>query len=290
MVSAKQTLRAYYYLVKPGIIYGNSINAMAGFLLASAGDIQFLYLIQTLFGIALVMASACVFNNFIDRNIDDKMKRTKQRALVTGKISIQNALIFGTVLGILGFTILSLYTNQLTVWLGVIAFVDYIALYGIAKRKSVLGTIVGSVAGALPPVAGYTAVTGHFDEGAWILLLIFGLWQMPHFYAIAMYRYDDYKKAGLPVLPVIKGTRAAKAQVLVYITAFILACSLLTVRGYTGYIYIIVVGATSLYWLWLGVSNYNKLPDEKWGRKMFLFSLVVTLVVAVMLSVGSVLV
>ncbi len=288
-VTIKETIRAYYYLTKPGIIYGNSVNAAAGFLLASAGDIDFLHLFETLAGIALVMASACVFNNFVDRNIDDKMARTEKRALVTGTISTSNALAFGAMLGILGFTILSFYTNQLTVWLGVIAFVDYLVFYGIAKRKSVFGTIVGSVAGALPPVAGYTAVTGHFDAGAWILFFIFVLWQMPHFYAIAMYRFDDYKKAGLPVLPVVKGTQQAKIQVLAYIVAFIIACSLLTVGGYTGIVYLIVVSLVGLYWLWIGVKNYNKLSDKAWGRKMFLFSLVVTLVVAIMLSVGPVL-
>lgn len=290
VVPTKETVRAYYYLAKPGIIYGNSINAAAGFMLASAGDISFLRLVQALIGIALVMASACVFNNIIDRNIDANMVRTKQRALVTGAVPVSKALSFGAVLGTLGFTTLSLYTNQLTVLLGIIALVDYIVFYGIAKRRSAFGTIVGSVAGALPPVAGYVAVTGQFDAGAWILLLIFALWQMPHFYAIAMYRYDDYKKARLPVLPLARGTRATKMQVLAYIVAFIVACSLLTVRGYTGYIYLVVAGATGLYWLWVGASNYNKLPDKEWGRKMFFFSLVVTLVLAVMLSVGPILV
>ncbi len=289
-VSVKETIRAYYYLTKPGIIYGNSINAAAGFLLASAGHIDFLLFVETLAGIGLVMASACVFNNYIDRNIDDKMARTKNRALVKGDIAVNSALAYGVMLGILGFTILAFYTNQLTVWLGVIAFVDYIVFYGVTKRKSVFGTIVGSIAGALPPVAGYTAVTGHLDGGALILFLIYALWQMPHFYAIAMYRYDDYKKAGLPVLPVVKGTRAAKVQVLAYITTFILACSLLTVWGYTGYIYLAVVGLAGLYWLWLGIKNYNKLSDKMWGKKMFLFSLIVILVLAVMLSVGPVLV
>ncbi len=164
-----QTFKAYYQLTKPGIIYGNLLNTASGFLLASKWHFGFGLLLATLGGTALVIASACVINNFLDREIDAKMARTKKRALVSGSISGPRALICASLLGLLGFVILGVRTNRLTFGLGVLALFTYVVLYGIAKRRSVHGTVVGSIAGALPPVAGYTAVTNHLDSGALIL-------------------------------------------------------------------------------------------------------------------------
>jgi len=198
-------LKAYYRLTKPGIIYGNLLTAAAGFLFASKWHIVPGLFAATLAGTSLVIAAACVYNNYIDRNIDKRMARTKKRALVQGTISGKHALIFATMLGVLGFALLLAYTNTLVTVIGVIAFIDYVVLYGISKRRSVYGTIVGSISGAAPIVAGYVAVTNQFDLGALLLFFILVYWQMPHFYGIAMYRFDDYKAAGIPVLPVQKG-------------------------------------------------------------------------------------
>ncbi|HSX53461.1 MAG TPA: heme o synthase [Patescibacteria group bacterium] len=280
-------LKSYYHLTKPGIIYGNLVTTAAGFLLASTGHIDLLLLVETLVGVSLVIASACVFNNYIDRGIDANMARTKQRALVSGKISAQSAIIYATLLGLLGFLILVVYTNPLTVVLGLIAMFVYVVLYGYAKRKSVLGTVVGSIAGALPPVAGYTAVTGSLDGGAALLFLILVCWQMPHFYAIAMYRFDDYKRAKLPVLPVVKGMKAAKVQILLYISAFTLAGALFTIFGYTHIVFLVVVGGLGLSWLYKGIKGFSAEDDKKWARGMFFYSLIVTLVLSVMLAVGA---
>jgi protoheme IX farnesyltransferase len=194
-------LRECYLLTKPGIIYGNALTAAGGFLLASKWHIDFKLFAATIIGTCLVIASACVINNYIDRGIDKKMKRTKGRATVTGKVSGRWAIAYGVVLGILGFSMLILFTSALVALIGLVAYVDYIALYGVSKRVSVHGTLVGSIAGASPPVAGYCAVTGHFDGGALIIFLIMVCWQMVHFYAIAIRRSSDYKAAGIPVLP-----------------------------------------------------------------------------------------
>ena len=203
-------IKTYYLLTKPGIIYGNSINTAGGFLLAAKGVIDPLLFLAALIGTAFVIGSACVFNNYIDREIDEKMARTKKRALVTGDIPVKNALIFGTLLGILGFLILFSYTNLLTGVIGVIGVVMYVVVYGYFKRRTVHGTLIGSISGAIPPVAGYTAVTNLIDTGAILLFLILVFWQMPHFYAIAVYRIEDYKKAGIPVLSVVKGIPTTK--------------------------------------------------------------------------------
>lgn len=157
---------------------------------------------------SLVVASGCVFNNYIDRDIDRKMERTKNRVLVKGLISPAVSLVYATLLGIAGFMLLWFGANPLACWLGVMGFVVYVGVYSLyMKRHSVYGTLIGSLSGAAPPVIGYCAVTGEFDSGAAILLAIFSLWQMPHSYAIAIFRFKDYRAANIPVLPVVKAFR-----------------------------------------------------------------------------------
>jgi protoheme IX farnesyltransferase len=246
-------------------------------------------LISTLGGIALIIASACVFNNYIDRGIDTKMARTKKRALVSGLISTKSALVYATVLGLLGFLILAVYTNILTVYLGLLAMFTYIVLYGISKRTTVHGTVVGSIAGALPPVAGYTAVANRLDSAALILFLILVFWQMPHFYAIAIYRLKDYRAAGIPVLPAEKGNHITKIQMLIYILAFSLATVALTLLGYTGIIFLIVMLTLGLLWFIKGWLGFNATDDSQWARGMFLFSLIVICGLSVMLAIGPIL-
>jgi len=220
-------IKDYYSLTKPGIIFGNAIPAVAGFFLASKGHPNAGLFIAMLVGISFVIASACVFNNYIDRDIDKFMARTKKRALPTGIISGRNALLYAIVLGVIGFSLLLFYTNLLTTFVGFVGFFVYIVLYGISKRRSVYGTIVGSIAGAVPPVVGYVAVTNNFDMGALLLFLILVIWQMPHFYAIAIFREDDYAAASIPVLPIKQGIKATKIHMVLYIAAFLIATVML---------------------------------------------------------------
>jgi len=190
---------------------------------------------------------------------------------------------------VIGFVILIVYTNALTVYLGLIAIIVYVILYAVAKRRSVHGTVVGSIAGALPPVAGYTAYSHQFTSAAGLLFLIMVCWQMPHFYAIAMYRFKDYKAAHIPVLPVQKGLRTTKQYIVVYIIGFMLAVSLLSVLGYTGYTFLIVMELLGGAWLTLAVSGFQVVDDTSWARRMFFFSLIVTLALSLMLAVGGIL-
>lgn len=256
-------------------------------MLASQFEIDFGLIVATLGGTALIIGSACVINNYIDRKIDVAMERTKKRALVTKQISVINALLFAGVLGILGFVTLLLGTNLLTFLIGLAGYSSYLVLYGIAKRRSVHGTLVGSISGAMPPVAGYTAVTNQIDSAAIILFLILVFWQMAHFYAIAIYRLKDYKAADIPVLPAVRGIKTTKHHMLYYIAAFILTSSLLTVFGYTGYTYLLAVMIVGLRWFKLGLDGLSTKQDIKWARRMFGFSLVVTLTMLVALSVGG---
>jgi protoheme IX farnesyltransferase len=281
-------IKEYYRLTKPGIIYGNLMTAAAGFLFASEWHIDVKLFISLLLGTGLIIASACVFNNYIDRGIDAKMARTKTRALVSGKIPAKNAIIFATVLAVLGFIILS-YTNFLTVLIGFGALFSYVVLYGFAKRKSVHGTLVGTLPGSASLVAGYTAVTGKLDVGALLLFLVMVAWQMAHFYSIALYRQKDYKNAGIPVLPVVKGAKRTKLEILLYTFLFVIFVTLLSVNRYSGLVFLLVMAPLGLYWLWRGLQGFNVKKDDKWGRQMFGFSLIVLLTLSVMLSFGSVL-
>jgi protoheme IX farnesyltransferase len=254
---------------------------------ASRHAVDVWLLLATLAGMSLVVASGCVFNNYIDREIDKKMSRTKQRALVIKSISPLRALAFATVLGLTGFLTLSLLTNWLVVAVALAGYVTYIVIYGYAKRHWVRGTEVGSIAGAMPILAGYCAVSGRLDAGALIIFGMLAVWQMPHFYGIAMHRYDDYKRAKLPVMPVARGMLSAKLQTLIYIVIFGALASLLTIYGYTGYLYLIVMVVISLAWFAKGIRFFSNKDNKLWGRKMFLFSLIVIMVMAVMLSVGA---
>ncbi len=281
-------IKTYYYLTKPGIIYGNAITATGGFFLASKGNFDVLLFLATLIGLSLVIASACVFNNYIDRGIDEKMARTKNRALVKKLISPFNALAYGTVLGLIGFLVLFFHTNLLATLLGATGFFFYVVVYGIYKRKSIYGTLVGSISGAIPPVVGYCAVSNNFDIGAIIFFIILVLWQMPHFYAIAIYRYKDYANASIPVLPIKKGIHTTKVHMLFYITAFIIASTALTTFGLTGYIYLVVMSLLGLKWLLLAVKGFTTEDDGRWARKMFSFSLIVITALCVLISVDAV--
>jgi protoheme IX farnesyltransferase len=278
-------LNAFYQLTKPGIIYGNLITAAAGFLLAAGSHVNWRLLIASLVGTSLVIASACVFNNCLDRKIDRKMARTRKRALVSGVIAVRDALIFGAVLGSIGFAILIAFTNWLVVAIGAAALSTYVGLYGLAKRRSIHGTLVGSLPGAAPPLAGYVAARGHFDWGAWLVFLIMVLWQMPHFYAIAIYRLDDYRAAALPVLPVIKGITATRRQITAYIVAFLLASIALFAFGYAGYGYLAIVVLAGGWWL--GQSFRPASSDQIWARRMFLSSLAVVLALAAAWATGK---
>ncbi len=280
-------LKDYYYLTKPGIIRGNAITTIGGFLLASRGHVHPLLFLATLIGISLVIAASCVFNNVMDRRIDRMMARTKNRALVTGLISPTNALIYGSLLGLIGFSLLICFTNLVTVLVALTGVIFYVLLYGYSKRRSVYGTLVGSVSGAVPIVVGYTAVTGRFDLGASLLFLILVLWQMPHFYAIAIYRLRDYAAAGIPVLPVTSGIRAAKLQMITYIAWFLVATNLLTLFKYTGFTYAIVMLGLGLYWFKLCLDGFKKTTDDPiWARKLFRFSLIVIASFSFMISVS----
>lgn len=264
----------YYLITKPGIILGNLITVAAGFLLASKGHMYLGLFLATMLGLTLIIASGCIFNNYIDRDLDIKMKRTKNRPLASGQVSVVGALGLAILLVFLGNGILLYFTNSLTTAVADVGFLTYVLLYSFWKSKTVYATAIGSIAGAVPPLVGYCAVSNQIDLGAVILFLMLVTWQMPHFFAIAILHYEDYRAAGIPTLPISKGIYRSKIHMVLYIMAFIASTALLTLSGYTGYIYLAVAGGLGTVWLGICLKGFIAKNDHRWAREMFRFSLV----------------
>ena len=280
----------YYSLTKPGLVLGNVLLVIAGFALASRGHVIFPLLAAAAIGMTLIMASASVFNNVIDRDIDLSMERTRTRELVTGSVSPKAALAFGTLLGGLGFLTLGLYTNILAAETAFIGFFFYVVMYSLwSKRRTVYGTLIGSISGAVPPVVGYCAASGRFDTAAALLFFILVLWQMPHFFAIAIYRLDDYTAARVPVLPRERGIFVTKVTIFSYVAAFTIAALALTFFGYTGTVYLAVMGIICIAWVVMSIKGFWNRPEAEkpWARKMFFLSLVIITTFSVMLVTNN---
>ncbi|REG83809.1 heme o synthase [Marinomonas pollencensis] len=279
--------KRYLQVTKPGIIMGNLISVAGGFLLASRGEIDWILMLATVIGLSLVVASGCAINNYIDRDIDAKMQRTRNRVTVTGEMSGKAAFFHGVVLGLVGFALLAYFTNWVAVSFAGFGYFVYVGLYTMYfKRKSVYGTAIGSLSGAVPPVVGYCAAAGQFDAGAAILLLMFCIWQMPHSYAIAIFRYKDYAAANIPVLPVAEGISKAKRHIVLHIAAFAIVSALLPLTGYVGVGFMVVALATSLWWLAMALRGYRKDIDVNgWARQVFFFSIITVTALSVTMAI-----
>lgn len=288
-VKMDSKLRSYYYLTKPGILYTNVLTAVAGYLFASQWRIDWQLLLCLVFGIGSVIGSACVFNNCIDRGIDAKMARTSKRALATGRISSRDALVFGTLLGLVGFYTLIVGTSWLVTVIGLVAFIDYVLLYGWTKRHSIYGTLVGTISGGASLVAGYAAVTNQLDWTALGLFMVMLGWQMPHFYAIAIRRRKDYKRAGLAMLPVVKGIARTKREMLFYGLVFVLSSCALSWFGPAGWSFAVVMLGLGGWWLGLIAQGFSTDNDTAWAKRVFGFSLIIILVMPIFISVATVL-
>ena len=278
-------LKKYLFLTKPGILFGNFITTLGGFFLAAQGHVDFLLLILTLLGTTLVVASGCVINNVIDQDIDHKMQRTQNRALVKKTISPSVALVYASVLGVIGFSILWFGVNPYSFLFAVIGFVVYVGFYSLwSKRTTIHQTVIGSISGASPPVIGYVAVTNEFDVAALLIFLAYGLWQMPHSWAIAIYRFDDYKNAGIPILPVARSIFRTKVECVIYIVLFAAVINGLYCFGYTNVFFLITFNALTAYWLYLSLIGFKAENDQIWAKRFFLYSVILITLLSVSFS------
>ena len=281
-------LKKYLFLTKPGILFGNFVTTLGGFFLAAQGSVDFLLLLITLIGTTLVVASGCVINNVIDQDIDQKMQRTKNRAMVTKTISPAIALAYAAVLGVIGFAILWFWVNAYAFLFAVLGFVVYVLFYSLwTKRTTIHQTVIGSISGASPPVIGYTAVSHEFDMAALLIFIGYALWQMPHSWAIAIYRFDDYKNAGIPILPVARSILRTKIESLIYVVLFTIAMNALFVYGYANWLYLVILNALCIYWFYIGVLGFKAENDQLWAKRFFLFSVILITVISICFSFTS---
>ena len=283
----KELFYKYYYLTKPGIVFGNVLTVIAGYFFASKWQINLKDFLAVIIGSSLIIASAGVINNIIDRKIDKKMKRTSKRALVLGNISFKNALSFGIILAVVGFYTLTL-TNYKVEIVGLIGYLDYLVLYSFFKRRSVYGTLIGSVSGSIPLVAGYLAFQNKFDLIFLDLFLIMSVWQMAHFYAIAIYRQKDYSNARLPMLPLIKGIFKTKVQISLYIILYLILNVWLYFIAKISIIYLIMMVIISIIWIVKSLRGFNMSDDVLWAKDVFRFSLIVMISFSILLSVARI--
>ncbi len=222
-----QQLRAFYALTKPRVVSLIVFTAVIGMFLASPGMVALQVLVAGTLGIALVAGAAAAVNCLVEQKIDAVMKRTRWRPLPRGELTALQTLVFAGALGGLGLWILLQFVNALTMWLTVATFIGYAVVYTVLlKPATPQNIVIGGASGAMPPVLGWAAVTGEVTVEAMLLFLIIFAWTPPHFWSLALYRTDDYARAGVPMLPVTHGKEYTRLQVLLY-TLILLAVSLL---------------------------------------------------------------
>jgi protoheme IX farnesyltransferase len=268
------TWKDYVTVTKIGIILGNLLTVITGMWLAAGGSFAGQPVLLTLLGTALIIASGTCLNNYIDRDIDQKMLRTKKRALAEGRLDPKNVVVMGFLFAILG-TILLLYVSVVATLVALFGLFGYVVLYTMwLKRRHSLNTVVGSVAGAVPPMIGWAAVTNSLDPGAWALFAIMFIWQIPHFLAIAIRRREDYRAAGIPMLPVVKGNNETKWQMLHYVATLIPVSLLLayTVEISMAYVWMAII--LGIIWFVLSIRGFSAKDDVVWAKKYFIFSII----------------
>ncbi|BDH60477.1 protoheme IX farnesyltransferase [Lysinibacillus sp. PLM2] len=262
--------------VKTGIIKSNLIPMIAALMLALyTYELDFVEnipnIIFAFLGSALIIGAAGAFNNLYDRDIDIKMHRTKNRPTVTGDINIKLVLTVAIVMLIVGLSLLAI-TTWLAAFLGFLGVFFYVVPYTMwTKRRTIWNTEVGSISGAMPPLIGWAAVSPDiWHPAAWALFIIMVIWQMPHFYAIAIRKKDDYAAAEIPMLPVIKGIRRTYVQTNVYLIILTLTSFLFAPISWGLTLVSFILGVI---WLWLSFVGYHKMEGKTWANKMFGYSL-----------------
>ncbi|MCC5852261.1 MAG: protoheme IX farnesyltransferase [Alkalimonas sp.] len=266
--------RDYLELTKPKVVALLVLTAWVGMMLAVPGlpDVQVM-LLATL-GIGLLSAAAAALNHVVDQKIDAKMARTHSRPVAKGRISSNQAIGFALLLAVSGFVMLYLGVNALTAWLTLLSLFGYAVVYTMfLKRATPQNIVIGGLAGAMPPLLGWTAVTGELHGYALLLVMIIFTWTPPHFWALAIHRRDDYAKVNMPMLPVTHGTAFTKSAILLYTIMLFIVCLLPYVVGMTGLIYL--VGACLLNLRFMQHAWRLKFADsDGQAMAMFRFSIV----------------
>jgi protoheme IX farnesyltransferase len=270
------TWKDFLHILKMGIVFSNLITTFAGLWLAldETGQSFFDHIgtvIAALVGSGLVMAGGCALNNFIDRDIDQLMERTKDRPSATGQLTARQVFWTGIIMSTLG-TIVLIQASYTAAVLGLVGLFVYVVVYTLwLKRTHSINTIVGGISGAIPPVIGWAAIDpGLVSLTPWLLFLIVFLWQPPHFLALAIKRVDEYRRAGVPMLPVVAGMNMTKRQMIFYVVLLLPASLMLYELGPLYLTFAVLLG---IGWIAVAVAGLFTKDVMKWSKRMFVYSL-----------------
>jgi protoheme IX farnesyltransferase len=287
VASVKQTVADYYSLTKPGILRLLVLTAFCTMLVAANGMPEWSTLLWTLLGTALICGSANTINMVWDRDIDPVMNRTAHRPIPQGRIEPQNALIFAGVLGLTAVMILTYLVNPLAALMGIAGHLFYVIIYTMwLKRSTPQNIVIGGAAGAFPPLIGWAAVTGEIGLTAMVIFAIIFLWTPPHFWALALYKDVEYHKADVPMMPVARGKRTTKLQMMVYTMLLIGATTLLAAVELMGIIYLVasvVLGAGFVYCVIKTAFD----ETDTWAKRTFAYSILYLALLFGAMSVDS---
>ena len=266
-------LRSYYVLCKPNVVYMMLICALVGMLLAEESVTSVTNIVVALIGIALCSGSAAAINQVIDRKADAAMTRTDQRPLPQGELSATHASSFAFVIGVVGALVLYLYINALTMILTIASLIGYAFIYTVyLKRATPQNIVIGGLAGAAPPLLGWAAISNTIDPNALLLVLIIFVWTPPHFWALAIYRKDEYAKESIPMLPVTHGVAFTKLQIVLYTIILFIVSILPYIVLMSGGIYLISAVILSSMFMYYSIRLYFSSDDEI-AMKTFNFSI-----------------
>ena len=274
LTATRSTLNDFVEICKPRIALLVLVTTFAGMWLASGTKLAIDLIILTLLGTGLASAASGAFNNYIDREVDKLMARTRTRALPSSRLHPQQALWLGIMLSLWSFAILFYLVNPLTAFLVQATTFSYVVIYTMwLKRSSPLCTEIGGIAGAMPPVIGWAAVTNDIAWPALVMFLIMFIWQPPHFWALALLRKDEYRKAELPMLPVVSGDRVTKIRMLLYTIALVPASLAMYYLQLVGTIYLVLALVLGIVYIVLTIDFARKPITHQSTRKLFGFSI-----------------
>jgi heme o synthase len=266
-------VRQFYALTKPRVVQLIVFCAFIGMLLAVPGVPDWRVVLPATAGIWLVSAAAAAFNCLIEEKIDAKMARTAWRPTARGELTLRQTLLFSAVLCAAGCALLWWWVNPLTMWLTLATFVGYAVVYTVLlKPATPQNIVIGGASGAMPPLLGWTAMTGQMSAEAWLLVLIIFVWTPPHFWALALYRAEDYARAGLPMLPVTHGGEYTRLQILLYTLVLWAATLLPFIYGMSGLPYLVAAVALGGWFIVLAVRLWRRY-SEALARKTFRYSI-----------------
>lgn len=281
--------RAYVALTKPGILRLLLVLTVCSMLVAARGIPDLMLMVWTVLGMALVSGSANAVNMVYDRDIDAVMKRTQGRPLPQGQMAPKSALLFAVAIGVLGLVVLAVLVNPLTALVALGGHLFYVFIYTMwLKRSTPHNIVIGGAAGSVPPLVGWAAVTGELSVAAWVMFAIVFMWTPPHFWALSLYKRDDYARASIPMLPVVKGVRVTKLQMVWYTILLVMTTLVLGYTGAVSWLYQLSATVLGAVFLFCAVKVLFS-RGERWPKRMFAYSIIYLALLFGAMSVDSLL-